>query len=47
VLEFRTQQDNEPWHLLILDELVAPQSAPATWRTKIWYDLLPRLIAFG
>jgi hypothetical protein len=44
VLEFRAQQDNEQWHLLILDELVA-RSGPR--ENKIWYDVLPRLIAFG
>jgi hypothetical protein len=43
IREFRLQQDNEQWHLMILDELVA--------RTKkrestVWYDVLPRLIAW-
>jgi hypothetical protein len=47
VREFRAQQDNEQWHLLILDELVARQGKPARLRSKLWYDLLPRLIAFG
>jgi hypothetical protein len=47
VLEFRAQQDNEQWHLLILDELVSRQGKPVRLRTKVWYDLLPRLIAWG
>jgi hypothetical protein len=47
VREFRAQQDNEQWHLLILDELVARQGKSGRWRSKIRYDLLPRLIAFG
>jgi ubiquinol oxidase len=44
VLEFRTQQDNEQWHLMILDELVANSGKR---ENKVWYDVLPRLIAFG
>ena len=44
VLEFRAQQDNEQWHLLILDELVA---RGAKRENRFWYDVLPRLIAFG
>jgi len=44
VLEFRAQQDNEQWHLLILDELVARSGKR---ENRIWYDVLPRLIAFG
>ena len=47
VREFRAQQDNEQWHLLILDELVQREGEPRRWRTRLWYDLLPRLIAFG
>jgi hypothetical protein len=47
VLDFRTQQDNEQWHLLILAELVAREGKPATLRSTLRYDLLPRLIAFG
>ena len=42
--EFRTQQDNEQWHLMILDELVARSGKP---ESRLWYDVLPRLIAFG
>jgi hypothetical protein len=44
VHEFRAQQDNEEWHLLILDELVARSGRR---ENKLWYDVLPRLIAFG
>jgi len=44
VLGFRAQQDNEQWHLLILDELVARSGRR---ENKLWYDALPRLIAFG
>jgi hypothetical protein len=47
VLEFRAQQDNEQWHLLILDELVSRQGVPPRWHTRLMHDLLPRLIAFG
>lgn len=43
VREFRAQQDNEQWHLLILDELVARSGAH---ESKLKYDVLPRLIAF-
>jgi hypothetical protein len=41
---FRAQQDNEQWHLMILDELVA-QSGKKQGRLK--YHWLPRLICFG
>ena len=44
LLEFRAQQDNEQWHLLILDELVAESGVH---ESRIWFDVLPRLIAFG
>jgi ubiquinol oxidase len=44
VREFRAQQDNEQWHLLILDELVARNSSR---ESRLWYEVLPRLIAFG
>jgi hypothetical protein len=44
VLDFRIQQDNEQWHLLILDELVATET---TRMSRLRYVLLPRLIAFG
>ena len=49
VLEFRTQQDNEQWHLLILAELVALQrrNEAKGRENRIWYDVLPRLIAFS
>lgn len=43
VLESRAQQDNEQWHLFILDELIAARgSALGRWRSA-W---LPQLIAF-
>ena len=44
VMEFRAQQDNEQWHLLILDELVARSGRR---ESRLWYDVLPRLIAVG
>ena len=44
LVEFRAQQDNEQWHLLILDELVA---ASGRRESRLWYDVLPRLIAIG
>jgi len=44
VLAFRSQQDNEQWHLMILSELVARSGKR---ESKVWYDVLPRLIAFG
>jgi hypothetical protein len=43
VAEFRAQQDNEEWHLLILDELVARSGRR---ENKLWYDVQPRLIAW-
>jgi hypothetical protein len=42
VREFRTQQDNEQWHLLILDELVESEH-----RRGFRFGFLPQLIAFG
>ena len=42
VLETRSQQDNEQWHLLILDELIA-KSGVAESRVK--YFWIPQLIA--
>ncbi|HET6818707.1 MAG TPA: alternative oxidase [Mycobacteriales bacterium] len=44
IREFRLQQDNEQWHLMILDELVARSRGR---ESRIWYDVLPRLIAVG
>jgi hypothetical protein len=44
IREFRAQQDNEQWHLLILDELVARSGRR---ENRLHYDVLPRLIAFG
>jgi len=41
---FRAQQDNEQWHLMIMDELVA-QSGEKLGRFK--QQLLPRVISFG
>jgi ubiquinol oxidase len=44
VAEARTQQDNEQWHLLILEEL----TARAGHRESRWhYYWLPQLMAFG
>ena len=43
VLEARSQQDNEQWHLLILEELV---EARGTREGFVRYVLLPQLIAF-
>jgi hypothetical protein len=36
-----------PARLLILNELVERERAPARWRRKFWFDLLPRVIAAG
>ena len=48
MLESRAQQDNEQWHLLILDELVADTRESTHRReNRLWYDVLPRLIAMG
>lgn len=44
VLAFRAQQDNEQWHLLILDELVARTKGR---EIRLKYDVLPKLIALG
>ncbi len=44
VREFRAQQDNEQWHLMILDELVVRGGKR---ENPFWYDVLPRLIALG
>ncbi|MGH8938817.1 MAG: alternative oxidase [Actinomycetes bacterium] len=43
-LEFRAQQDNEQWHMLILAELVA-QSGEKEGRLR--FKVLPKLMAFG
>src|SRR6476659_3769134 len=49
VLEFRAQQDNEQWQLMIIDELVGQGcgNEGSKKESRIWYDVLPRLIAFG
>ncbi len=44
VREFRAQQDNEQWHLLIMSELVDRSGKREGW---LRFRLLPRLIAFG
>ena len=44
VLEFRAQQDNETWHLLIMSELAASSGRR---EDPVRYRLLPHLIAFG
>ncbi len=43
VRESRTQQDNEQWHLLILEELIAEQGGREGF-VRFW--LIPQLIAF-
>ena len=43
VLESRKQQDNEQWHLLILEEMIHRQSQKEGF---LRYRLLPQLIAF-
>jgi hypothetical protein len=44
VLETRSQQDNEQWHLLVVSELIA-ESDTSESRLKFYW--LPQLIAFG
>jgi len=44
VLETRSQQDNEQWHLLVRSELIA-ESDTSESRLKFYW--LPQLIAFG
>ncbi len=44
VLEFRAQQDNETWHLLILSELVDRTGEKDGW---LRYRVMPRLMAIG
>ena len=41
VVEARAQQDNEQFHLLIIDELLVSRGAPGRFR----YRILPRLLA--
>ncbi|HZL18537.1 MAG TPA: alternative oxidase [Polyangia bacterium] len=43
VMEARSQQDNEQWHLLILNELIAAKGNALRAIRTIW---LPQLIAF-
>ena len=43
VLESRNQQDNEQWHLLILEDLIAKQQIR---EGKIKYWIIPQAIAF-
>lgn len=43
VVEARGQQDNEQWHLLILEELIAERQIREGW---LLYTLLPQFIAF-
>ncbi|MGH7773131.1 MAG: alternative oxidase [Candidatus Binatia bacterium] len=43
VKESRLQQDNEQWHLLILEELTAKKG---THENFFWYRILPQMIAF-
>lgn len=44
IAECRAQQDNELWHLLILEELVAGSGQR---RPRIRFCWLPQLVAFG
>jgi ubiquinol oxidase len=44
VAEARTQQDNEQWHLLILEELTARTGRR---ESRLHYYWIPQLIAFG
>ena len=43
VVEARTQQDNEQFHLLILEELIAQQRATPLGRFR--YRIVPRILA--
>jgi hypothetical protein len=43
VKESRAQQDNEQWHLLILEELTAQKGIRENF---LWYRLLPQVVAF-
>src|SRR5712692_7671361 len=43
VRESRSQQDNEQWHLLILEELIQNKGLPENF---FLYRLLPQFIAF-
>ncbi len=44
VIESRSQQDNEGWHLLILEELVARQGGKESW---LRYWLIPQVLSFA
>ena len=44
MLEFRAQQDNEQWHLLIMDELSAREPGRRSW---LMHRLMPTLMALG
>lgn len=44
IVEARSQQDNELWHLLILQELIVREGARESQLKFFW---LPQLIAFG
>jgi ubiquinol oxidase len=44
LIETRTEQDNELWHLLILEELVA---ASGVRENPVRFRLIPQLIAFA
>lgn len=43
VVEARAQQDNEQWHLLILNELIGQRGTPEDW---LRFTVLPQLLAF-
>ncbi|MDQ2759289.1 MAG: hypothetical protein M3Y17_02350 [Actinomycetota bacterium] len=44
IVEVRSQQDNELWHLLILQELIVRESTRESQLKFMW---LPQIIAFG
>lgn len=43
IKESRDQQDNEQWHLLILEELVQEKKIRENF---LWYRILPQFVAF-
>ncbi|MGH9064565.1 MAG: alternative oxidase [Acidimicrobiales bacterium] len=44
VVESRSQQDNEQWHLLVLEELIARAGVREDW---LRFTLLPQIVAFA
>jgi ubiquinol oxidase len=43
ILESRSQQDNEQWHLFILDEQIAASGVP---ESRLMFNWIPQIIAF-